>query len=70
MSKNDKVNYYKQCYETMELAIEQQQILFNKQSELVDKAKEDRDYSLNVLKKMKGSLIVFQKLIDKGEENG
>lgn len=70
MSKNDKVNYYKQCYETMELAIEQQQILFNKQSELVDKAKEDRDYCLEVLKKMKGSLIVFQRLIDKGEENG
>lgn len=70
MSKNNKVDYYKQCYETMELAIEQQQILFNKQSELVDKAKEDRDNSLEVLKKMKGSLIVFQRLIDKGEENG
>ena len=63
--KKSKPDYFRECYETMEEAIDQQTKPFNKLSTDVTMAVAERDMALSTLKRMKGSLITFQRLIDK-----
>lgn len=66
--KISKSEYFKECYETMEESIDQQNILFNKLSDEATMKVAERDMALATLKRMKGSLITFQRLIDKYKE--
>ncbi len=61
----NKVEYFKECYDTMEDSIDQQQSIFNRLCEDVELKKAERDISFGILKRMKGSLITFQALINK-----
>jgi len=49
----------------MEDSIDQQQSIFNRLCEDVELKKAERDISFGILKRMKGSLITFQALINK-----
>ena len=65
-----KSDYFRECYSVMEDAIDLQSSLFNKLSDDAVKAVADRDIALSTLKRMKGSMITFQRLIDKYAEEG
>jgi len=57
----NKLDYYQDCYELVEKAIKMQE-------KLVEKEQQNATFSKTVLKRMKGSLVAFTRLMNLEED--